>query len=57
MATTPPWKKKRPAGSSHTKLTEASKKQAAARAKRAGRKYPNLVDNMYAAKMQRAKKR
>ncbi|CAN5917143.1 hypothetical protein BH11MYX2_BH11MYX2_28420 [soil metagenome] len=52
MATTPPWKKKRPAGPK-TKLTEASKVWAAARAKRAGRRYPNLVDNMAAAKRQK----
>lgn len=31
-------------------LTPAQKKAAQARAKKAGRKYPNLVDNAWAAK-------
>ena len=50
MVATPPWKKKRPVESKPTKLTPARKKAAAARAKKAGRTYPNLVDNMWAAK-------
>lgn len=33
-----------------SKLTPAQKKSAMARAKKAGRPYPNLVDNMAAAK-------
>lgn len=49
----PPWTRPKPKGSSHTTLTEASKKKAAARAKRAGRTYPNLVDNMRAAAEQK----
>lgn len=49
---TEPWKKKRPAGKKKTKLSEAAKEAARARAKAAGRKYPNLVDNMWAAKWQ-----
>ena len=53
MATTPPWKRKNP-NRTPTKLTEASKQLARARARRAGRTYPNLVDNMYAAKRQAA---
>lgn len=49
MATTPPWKKKRPAGPKK-KLSAANIARARARAKRAGRRYPNLVDNMWAAR-------
>jgi hypothetical protein len=37
----------------HTKLTAKSKAKARASAKRAGRPYPNLVDNMNVAKQQR----
>ena len=51
VAKTPPWKRKKPAGK-RTKLTAASKDKARARAHRAGRRYPNLVDNMWAAKQQ-----
>ena len=50
-----PWKKSAPKGGSHTKLTEESKAKAKAAAKRAGRKYPNLVDNMRAAQEQKDK--
>jgi len=49
---TEPWKKKRPAGKKVQKLSEAAKAAARARAKAAGRKYPNLVDNMWAARWQ-----
>ena len=48
-----PWNKP-PGKSRHTKLTPKSKARAKAAAKRAGRKYPSLVDNMNAAKKQRA---
>jgi hypothetical protein len=48
-----PWKKSAPKKSRHTKLTRASKTKAKRTAKKAGRKYPNLVDNMNAAKKQR----
>ena len=34
----------------HEKLSPADKAAAKARAKRAGRKYPNLIDNMWASK-------
>ena len=47
---TPPWKKPKPAGAKHTKLTTAQKTTARAAAKKAGRKYPNLIDNMRVAK-------
>lgn len=49
---TPPWKKKKPASAKKTKLSEAAKAAARARAAKAGRRYPNLVDNMWAAKWQ-----
>ena len=51
-AKTPPWKRKNPA-KKHTKLTPASKAKARAAARRAGRTYPSLVDNMNAAKAQK----
>ena len=50
------WTKKAPAKGRHTKLSSKSKAKAKRSAKRAGRTYPNLVDNMNAAKKQRAKK-
>ena len=50
-----PWKKAAPKKSRHTKLTAKSKAAAKRQAKKAGRKYPNLVDNMNAAKKQRAR--
>jgi len=49
-----PWDKPAPKKSRHTKLTPKSKAKAKAAAKRAGRKYPSLVDNMNAAKQQRS---
>lgn len=49
-----PWKQSAPKGSAHTTLTPASKEKAKAAAKKAGRRYPNLVDNMNAARQQRA---
>lgn len=49
MTRTPPWKRKNPKKSS-TKLTEAQKARARAAARRAGRRYPNLIDNMNALK-------
>ena len=42
------WDKKNPNKKS-TPLTADQKKMAQARAKKAGRKYPNLVDNAWAA--------
>lgn len=52
-----PWKKAAPKTSRHTKLTSQSRKNAKTTARRAGRKYPNLVDNMNAAKKQRSRKK
>lgn len=49
-----PWDKKNPRKRSK-KLTAAQKKKARAKAKKKGRRYPNLVDNMNAAK--KSKKR
>jgi hypothetical protein len=43
------WDKKNPKKTS-TKLTPAQKTSAKARAKKAGRPYPNLVDNAAAAR-------
>ena len=48
QAKTPPWRKKNPR-KKHTKLTPAQRDKAEARAEKAGRPYPNLVDNMWAA--------
>lgn len=53
-----PWKRANPrkrAGKSSKHLTPAKKAAAKARAKRAGRPYPNLVDNMRMAKSAKKK--
>ena len=45
----PPWKRTNPrkrAGKASTHLSPEQKAAAKARAERAGRRYPNLVDNM-----------
>jgi hypothetical protein len=47
------WKKPALRSNRHTKLTAKSEEKARASAKRAGRPYPNLVDNMNVAKQQR----
>ena len=47
-----PWEKPAPKKSRTAKLTAQSKAKAKGAATRAGRKYPNLVDNMNAAKEQ-----
>ena len=49
-----PWNKPAPKQARPTRLTPKSKAQAKAAAQKAGRKYPNLVDNMTAAKKQRS---
>lgn len=54
-----PWKKSNPrkrAGKASKHLTSAQKSRAKASAKRAGRPYPNLVDNMRVAKKSAKKK-
>jgi hypothetical protein len=53
MASKPPWKKANPrkkAGKNSKKLSAAKKAAAKRSAKKAGRPYPSLVDNMGAAR-------
>ena len=50
MTAKPPWKRPNPKSGASQKLTEAQKAAARKRAEQAGRRYPNLVDNMWAAK-------
>ena len=45
-----PWKKPAPRKTRHTTLSPAQKATAKRSAKKAGRPYPNLVDNMKVAK-------
>jgi hypothetical protein len=49
---TPPWKKPAPKKKPGTKLTPENLAWAKAAAKKAGRRYPNLVDNMAASRRQ-----
>lgn len=44
------WQKKSPV-KQHTKLTPYQKQKAKQRAKQAGRPYPNMVDNIWAARL------
>lgn len=53
----PPWRKPTPKGGGRVTLTEEFKNLAAARAAKAGRPYPNLIDNMWAAREQAWKKK
>jgi hypothetical protein len=46
----PVWDKKDPTPGTSSKLSKKQKSSAKAKAKAAGRPYPNLVDNMNAAK-------
>lgn len=48
--TKPVWKKPAPKGKAGTTLTEAQKQEARTRAAKAGRPYPNLIDNMAVAR-------
>ena len=53
---TPVWKKPNPKPRvAKTRLTPESKAAAKAAAERGGRRYPNLVDNMRAARAQKRK--
>ena len=52
MTNKPPWKRPNPKSVASQKLTEAQKAAARKRAQQAGRRYPNLVDNMWAAKQE-----
>ena len=45
----PFWKKSAPKGTKSSKLSTEQKAKAKARAAKAGRRYPNLVDNAWAA--------
>lgn len=50
---TPPWKRKNPTtGKDKVALTPESIEWAKERARKAGRRYPNLVDNMAASRRQ-----
>ena len=50
--TIPPWKKKRPSSSGpKQKLTAEEIALARSRAEKAGRRYPNLVDNLWVMKL------
>lgn len=49
------WDKPRPKGLKKKKLTPKQKSAAKARAKKAGRPYPNLVDNAAVARKKRKK--
>lgn len=51
----PVWKKKAPAGKAKTTLTPEQKQEARTRATKAGRPYPNLIDNMAVARKAKAK--
>lgn len=50
----PVWRKKPPKGGKKTTLTEAQKQEARTRAAKAGRPYPNLIDNMAVARKAKA---
>jgi hypothetical protein len=50
VAAKAPWRKPPPENASHRKLSGAQKASAKRSAKKSGRPYPNLVDNMNAAK-------
>jgi hypothetical protein len=53
----PPWKTARPKGKPRVTLTQEYKAIAKERAAKAGRTYPNFIDNAAAARMQREKKK
>lgn len=51
-----PWERRNPRPKpARTQLTEAQKAAARQRAEEAGRRYPNLVDNLWAARQQPGK--
>ena len=54
-AAKPVWKKPAPQNAEKVTLSAEDKQAARTRAAKAGRRYPNLIDNMWAA--ERAKKR
>lgn len=52
-----PWKRDNPRKRAHKRLSPKEKATAKARARRAGRAYPNLVDNMRVASKKKARKK
>jgi len=50
-----PWKKPKPKGSGAQKLTAEEIAMARASAEKAGRRYPNLVDNMAVLKLRKTR--
>ncbi|RXR07186.1 hypothetical protein [Pseudoxanthomonas composti] len=55
MATSPPpWRKAPPRTRAKVILTEAQKEEARERAEANGRRYPNLIDNMYVTRKAKA---
>lgn len=53
----PPWKRPNPKPrAARTKLSPSAKRSAQEKARKSNRPYPNLVDNMRAAREQRARK-
>lgn len=50
QVSTPPWKRPAPKGTKPSKLTPQQKAGAKAAAKKAGRPWPNLIDNMRASR-------
>jgi hypothetical protein len=48
-----PWKRSAPKSVGHHSLSAAQKSSARRKAQRAGRRYPNLIDNMNAAKQKK----
>ncbi|MEL4892580.1 hypothetical protein PQU63_09160 [Xanthomonas protegens] len=51
---TPPWKKPNPRGQRSQPLSPSQKAAARQRADENGRPYPNLIDNMWAARLPHA---
>jgi hypothetical protein len=50
---TPPWKKPKPRGQRAQPLSPSQKAAARQRAEEHGRRYPNLIDNMWASRQPR----
>jgi hypothetical protein len=54
---TRPWKRKKAARTKRTRLSAEWRQKARTRARNAGRRYPNLVDNMWASAQQKKSRR
>ncbi len=50
----PPWQRNNPGDAKAKPLTPEQKAAAMERAERAGRPYPNLIDNMWAARRKKS---